>query len=101
MLSFALRDYVGLSATRSERTQAPFYAEKHHFSDVTEVEPNTAAIGSAVFSHLVPDDIGFIGKPPGLEEMQTFREKRIWAPEVNMASVFGKLSDGKSFQFLQ
>jgi hypothetical protein len=57
--------------TPSGRERASVFSahpKKHQLCHVSEVETDTAAIGTAILSDLVPHEVGFVGEAPSFHD---------------------------------
>ena len=92
MLTLSGRDIIHLrpSWTECPGVFAP-NAEQNQFGHVSEIEPDPAAVGTAVLSDFVPDDVRLVCKSPFLHHLNALRQEGIWDPEVEMALRRGDL----------
>jgi len=70
------------------------HAEQQDLGHVTEVESNASAVGAAVLSDLVPDDVGFVVESPCFHHFEPFGQHGIGAPKVKMGRRLGESFDG-------
>ena len=66
MLALLARDQIDLGPAGVIRSHLPARAKQDQLGHVAEIETDAAAIGAAVLSNLVPNQIGFVGKAPRL-----------------------------------
>src|SRR5262249_53919698 len=86
VLTLARRQEIDLPAARRQRAGVlALHAEQHELGDVAEIEADTAPVGAAIFSHLVPDDVGLVGEAPRLHPPQSFRRAGRWDPQDRVA----------------
>src|SRR6266567_2085939 len=83
MLALARRDKVYLPAPRRKRSRVlTTHTEQDELSDVTEVKSNAASIRTAVFAHLVPDNIALVVETPRFHDRETLGQERVRTPKI-------------------
>lgn len=87
MLALARSEEIHLCSAGLKGTGIlPAYAKKDKLSHVAEIEPDPTSIGTTVLTNLVPDDIAFVLKAPGLHDAQPLGQKRVRNPQIEMRS---------------
>jgi len=84
---------VDLPPAGRERPETSFHSEQQKLSNVAEVEPHSAAIRPAIFSHLVPNEIGLVLEPPRLHHFQPLGEQGVGAPQIKVALLGRECTD--------
>lgn len=84
MLSLSGRENVSLCPPWFKRSHTSTNTKQYKLSDIPKVKPDSPSIWPAVFSNLVPDQIGLIGKTPALHHFKTFCKKSIWNPKIKV-----------------
>jgi hypothetical protein len=68
VLAFTRLDDVHLTPPRWKRACISVAgAKQQQLGGVSEIKADTSAIWSTILADLVPDQVGFVGKPPGAE----------------------------------
>ena len=94
VLALALGDEVHLPPPR--RQSAGIFApsaEQNDLGNVAEIEPHAPAIGAAILSGFVPDDVGFVIETPSLHHFQTVGKQRVGNPEIEVSGRRGDIGD--------
>src|SRR5215211_8586888 len=73
MLPLACGQEVHLASAGRERARVlALHAKQNELGHVTEVKADAAAVGTAVLTHLVPDNVGFVREAPSFHHCQPF-----------------------------
>ena len=96
MLTLARRQKIYLPPPRRERPGVlAANTEQNKFSDVAEVKAHTASVRAAVFSYLVPDDVGLVCEAPSLHDSETIRQHCVRTPKIEMRCRRGDVRHGQ------
>jgi len=78
-----------LASSRGERscilTSDP---KKNNLCYIAEIKTNTTAIGAAVLTYLMPDDIRFVSEPPSFKNFEPIWQKGVRNPQIAMRRIF-------------
>ena len=78
-------------------SQMTALTKKNEFGDVVVIKTDTTTIRPAIFSHLEPNDVF---EAPRFHRLKPPRQKRIWAPKVEMRFLGGDRISVSSFAVL-
>lgn len=80
MLPFLDAKKIYLRPTGVKSAHPAANAQKQEFRHVPKIKTDTPSIRAAIFADFIPDEIGFIGEPPGGHDIQAILKQCVWNP---------------------
>jgi hypothetical protein len=78
---------VHLSSPRRRSAHASANAEENQFGHIPEVKANPTPVRATVLTDFVPNDVGFVCKPPPLHYLEALKDQRLWNSGLNLTLV--------------
>ncbi len=104
VFSFHGTDQVNLRSSRSKRSIGGTFflnSKQNQFCYISKIKTYASAIRASIFSHFFPDQITFIFKPPCAHHFQSFWQKCIGDPQIQMGFFPCDFGNRQRFDFFQ
>lgn len=96
MFSFHSSDYVDLTSAGIKSSDVfTANAKQNKLSCVAEIKTYSSSVRPSILADFVPDQIGFVLEAPSLQNLNSFKQKRIGNPQIQVSGISANTLDGK------